>query len=368
MIFGVDANEANVPNRVGSGTYTFEILKQWHKGSKHEFHLYLRDKPLSHMPAATDRWQYHVVAPRKMWRTFSLPLHLLTNKPKPDVFFAPAHYAPPLLRSKLIVTIHDLAYEYFPELFLSADLFKLKNWTKESVKKAEAVIAVSEATKKDLIKLYEVPEDKIHVIHNGYDKDAYHPGITVSADILAKYNMKPPYILFVGTIQPRKNVLVLVKAFEELKKSKSYPGSLVIAGNPGWLSTDIVTQIKSSSSAKDIVMTGYVEEDDLPFLYKGADVFVLPSLYEGFGIPLLESMAVGTPVVASNNSSLPEVVGDAGVLFDPKNPSDLAEALKTVLGKRGYFANKCLDRSKQFSWGDTARETLSLLEYIGKQK
>jgi glycosyltransferase involved in cell wall biosynthesis len=198
---GIDVNEANVKTRVGTGQYTFNILKQWYAHTEIEFHLYHRDPLQGDMPPESNHWQYHQVGPSKAWIRFGLPLYLASHK-KNDIFWSPAHYMPKYIGSKSIVTIHDLAYEYFPDLFLPSDLYKLKNWTRSAVKQADHILSVSGATKQDLVKLYGVDQNKISVVHNGYDSDVFNQNVPADKAILNNYKIHPQgYILFLGTIQ-----------------------------------------------------------------------------------------------------------------------------------------------------------------------
>ncbi len=359
----VDANEANTPLPVGSGVYTLELLKHWSKKNSLSVDCYLKSPPLPTLPAATDSWRYHVLRPRHFWLHFALPLHLSRVYPEHEVFFSPAHYTPPLTGIPLVVTIHDLAFEYFPEQFLPRDLYKLRKWTALSVRRAHCVIAVSENTKRDIIKYYQVPADKITVIHNGYDRERFQARAKLNPSFLKAYNLTPlNYILHVGTIQPRKNIISLVRAFESLKASGAYRGKLVLAGRTGWLSEDTLASIRSSPFGRDIVLTGYVPVDKQSSLYHGASILVLPSLYEGFGIPALEAMACGTPVAASNNSSLPEVVGRGGEYFDATSQSEIAGKILTVLKNRARYIPLALTQARKFSWERTASQTLRVLE------
>ncbi len=358
----IDANEANSKTRVGSGQYTFNLLQHWYTQSQYNFHLFLKQPPVSDLPTVSSHWHYHLVKPSRFWLKFSLPFYLHTHHFHFQSFFAPAHYSPPYLKLPLVVTIHDLAYEYFPHQFLKRDLYKLRHWTLASLRQAKRIIAVSQNTKQDLIKLYHLPEDKITVIYNGYDKSRFHARVKLDPLIWQRYHLpKQPFLLYLGTIQPRKNILTLVKAFYLLKKHKQYNGKLVIAGNPGWLSEAIIHQIKNSPVATDIYLPGYISPDDLPSLYKLADLYILPSLYEGFGLPVLEAMACGTPVVVANNSSLPEVAGSAGLYFQATNPQSLkttiiqALAQASLLRRRGYL------QVRKFSWQKTAQQTLEVL-------
>ncbi len=362
---GVDVNEANVKNRVGTGQYCYHVLKHWNKETGIDFHLYHRDPLQGDMPPEREGWHYHRVGPTKAWIRVGLPLYLLAHE-RNDVFWSPAHYAPWNTGARSVVTIHDLAYEYFPELFLPSDLYKLKHWTHSAINRAAHVIAVSEATKHDLTKLYDVPEAKIGVVPNGYDADMFNVSPKISPKMLSNYNLIPnSYLLFLGTIQPRKNAIKLVQAFHLLKEA-NYKGKLVIAGNIGWLADDTLNVIKNSPEAADIIMTGYVSDEARKALYTYADVYVLPSLYEGFGVPALEAMACGAPVAVANNSSLPEVVGDAGLYFNATDPADIARAIREIKSDRANWVKNSLKRAKQFSWAKCADETLSVIKEVAK--
>lgn len=350
---GIDVNEANVKNRVGTGQYCYHVLKHSNKRTDLDFHLYHRDDLQEDMPPESDHWHYHRVAPSRGWIRFGLPIYLATH-PKNDIFWSPAHYMPIYTGCPSVVTVHDLAYEFFPDLFLPSDLYKLKNWTLAAVKQATRVIAVSAATKHDLVALYNVDESKISVVHNGYDADIFNIASK------PKRTIKENYILFLGTIQPRKNAIKLVQAFR-LLKSSGYKGKLVIAGRIGWLADETLELIKQSPDTKDIILTGYVSDATRKALYTYADAYILPSLYEGFGVPAIEAMGCGAPVAVANNSSLPEVIDDAGLLFNQSDPADIARAITELISSRDYWVKKSLARAKHFSWEKCAEETLQVL-------
>jgi glycosyltransferase involved in cell wall biosynthesis len=287
---------------------------------------------------------------------------------KPDILWMPMHSLP-FLRSrktKTIVTIHDLAFKIFPQFFPKKDLHRLNLFTDYAVKNADKLIAVSNSTKNDILKLYpEINAEKIKVIHHGYDKELFNEKI--SLDKIRKINTKyqipdAKYIIYVGAIQPRKNIETLIEAYKIIKKEKNLKDlKLVIAGDLGWQYEPILEKIKSTGS---VIYTGKFETKDLPALLAGAKVFVLPSLYEGFGLPVLEAMACGTPVIAANNSSLVKIVDNAGLLFNVYSNQNLAEALKKILENdklRGDLRRKGLERAKDFSWEKCARETLEWL-------
>jgi glycosyltransferase involved in cell wall biosynthesis len=206
-----------------------------------------------------------------------------------------------------------------------------------------------------------VQEQKVVVVPNGYDDGFYQEKHKEDTQILTEYQLKKHgYLLFVGTLQPRKNIIKLVQAFR-LMKEKGYGGKLVIAGKIGWLAEETLQVIKKSQDAQDIVMTGYISSESKRVLYRHADVFVLPSLYEGFGVPVLEAMATGCPVVAANNSSIPEVVGHAGILFDAADPVDMVRAVEEIRKDRSKWVEKGLAHAKQYSWDLCAQKTLDIL-------
>jgi glycosyltransferase involved in cell wall biosynthesis len=266
---------------------------------------------------------------------------------------------------KKVVTIHDLSSMAFPSInpggFLAHRLFG-----KRTVEKCEKIITVSEFTKSEVIKYLKCPADKIEVIYNGKDDKFKVLGQKEIAGLRKKYNLDFPFILFVGVLQPRKNVPALIKAYASLKK-RGIKHKLVIAGGKGWKYDDIFKTVKDLELQKDVIFTGSIPKDDLPILYNAADVFVFPSVYEGFGIPPLEAMACGVPVITSKTTSLPEVVGDAGLLIDPQDISALADAIYRVLDdsdQRSDMIKKGLERAKRFSWERCAKETLSVYRSI----
>ncbi|MCX6766390.1 MAG: glycosyltransferase family 1 protein [Candidatus Moranbacteria bacterium] len=288
---------------------------------------------------------------------------------KPDILFMPMHSLPYLRSKKIktVVTIHDLAFKFFPDHFPKKDLRRLNFFTDHAVENADKLITISNSTKNDLLKIYpKINADKIKVIYHGYDKGLFNKNI--SREQILKINTKykiqnTKYIIFVGTIQPRKNIETLLEAFEILRKKEKYKDlGLVIAGCSGWLAENIVAKIKKTPGA---LMTGKFETEDLPALIAGAEVFVLPSLYEGFGLPALEAMACGTPVAVADNSSLYEVVEDAGLLFDPNSGQKIADALLEILENekmRNSLREKGLERAEYFSWEKCAKETLEWIE------
>lgn len=361
MILGVDGNEANVRNRVGIGIYAYELLTQFGQfaSDKLQFTVYLKSSPLFDMPKETSNWKYRVVWPKRFWTQFGLPIDLFLHK-RPNVFFTPSHYAPRFSPVPTAISIMDLSYVHFPQLFKKSDLYQLNNWTRYSVRKAKRIFTISLASKDDIIREYKVASDKVTVTYPG-----------TKPTLSAKSRMKKGnYILFVGTLQPRKNIERLVEAFAKIKTQ--FPElELFIVGKKGWLYEEILKAPTKYGVSDSVKFLGFVDDTGLPKLYQEAQCFILPSLYEGFGLPLLEAMKYGCPVITSNVSSLPEVGGEAALYVDPQSAEDIAEKLAKVLSDsklRAEMTKKGYAQVKKFSWEKTAKETLEALEEIANGK
>ncbi len=268
-------------------------------------------------------------------------------------------------KKKLVVTVHDLSFAVIPEYYdLKRRLWHWSLCYKKLLRRADKIIAVSEYTKQDVVRELGVPEERVEVIYQGVDHTRFHSGLNVDKlrAVRNKYNLPGEFILYMGTLEPRKNLVGLIQAFENM----STKIHLVIAGKPGWKFRSIFDAAKRSLKKNNIHFLGFVEESDKPYMLKLARVFAFPSLYEGFGLPVLEAMAVGTPVVTSSVTSLPEVVGDAGLLVNPYNIEEITFALDQLLtdeGLRLRLTEKGLLRAKQFSWEKTAEQTLKTLNY-----
>ncbi len=281
------------------------------------------------------------------------------------MLFVPSHVVPIIHPRRTVVTIHDLGYLYYPQAHTRGSRFYLHISTLFSVRAARRVIAISEATKRDLVDKYKVPGQKIKVIYHG--RDPLFQPVTDQAkirEVVTRYSISQPYCIHVGTLQPRKNLGLLVEAWDVLRQNMESPPQLLLAGRRGWLYSSLLESIRARGLGDLIKLADYVEREDLPALYSGAVAMTFPSLYEGFGLPPLEAMSCGTPVLASNTSSLPEVIGDAGILLDPQDPVAWADALRRVIADpqlRVEMSRKGLERAAQFTWERCARETLAVL-------
>ncbi len=376
MKIGIDGNEANIADRVGSGMYAYQVLKHLYElDTWNEYTIYLKHAPIRDMPNERKNWKYVVLGPEKLWTQFALPLRLFIDGRKLDVFFSPGHYAPRFCPCKTVISVLDTAYLRFPEYFKKSDLMQLKSWSKYSIKKAAHVLTISESSKQDIVKFYGTDPNKVTVTYLGFDTETFKPVENEEKikKILDKYGFKRPYILYLGTLQPRKNIVRLIQAFKDLITQESYTQlglKLVIVGKKGWLYQEIFAEVKKLQLEDVVVFTGYITDDEKPAILSGALLYTLPSLYEGFGIPVLEAMACGTPVVVSRISSLPEVVGEYGVLVDPYNVKSISGGLKLLVKDvdlREQLKKNGLQWVKQFDWMHTARTTLAVLESYRKE-
>ncbi len=278
-----------------------------------------------------------------------------------DIYHSTNFVTPPLRKARSIVTIYDLIM-LFPEFHVP--LYPRKELARY-IDRADVIIAISENTKRDIISLFGVPEEKVRVILLAADERfRCMTDNEAIQNVLKRAGIAGEYILYTGPMELRKNVPALVQAFGILKAEKRIPHRLVLAGSKGGgLYAEIMEIIRAHGLEKDVVFTGYVADEDIPCLYNNASVFAFPSLYEGFGLPPLEAMACGCPVVTSNTSSLPEVVGDAGLMVDPECPEELAEAMGRVIedtGLRSKLRERGLRRAAEFSWKRCATETLAI--------
>lgn len=312
-----------------------------------------------------------IIPQERLWTHLRLGRELRLRLP--DVFFTPAHVIPVGYGGPAVATIHDLGYEYYPEAHPRRQLAYLRWSTRHNARVSRRIIADSRATRDDLVRLYSVDPAKIDVVYPGIDPDLRRVEDQAQiAAVCAKYGIHSPYLLYLGTLQPRKNLVRLVETFAQ---SGLYTEGyvLVLAGKPGWLAQPIFDVVRDLPSVirERILLPGYVADADKAALLSGATALVLPSLYEGFGFPVLEAQVCGTPVVCSNTSSLPEVAGEGALLVDPIDEASIAsglaqivadEALRRRLIAAGY------NNVRRFNWDDAATAALRLLEQAAGQK
>ncbi len=371
MIIGIDGNEANIDNRVGVNVYAYQILKALHKNLQKnnvndKLIVYLKNEPSSDLPKEDKYLQYRVLRGKSLWIIRKLTPEITKKGREFDVFFSPNHYTPILSRCPLVCSVMDLDYLNNSRQFKSKDFWQLKLWSAYSMLLSTNIIAISESTKKQIVRHYPFASDKVVVTPLAHDNNVFNINISRNdvRPIVNKYSITSKYVLFLSTLKPSKNIEGLLTAWSRVGRA-SNGFKLVIAGKKGWLFESIFEKVKKLKLEGNVVFTDFVLEADKPLLIKGAYAFILPSFWEGFGLDPLNAMAVGVPVVVSRVGSLPEVVGDAGIYIDPNNIDSIVQGLTKVLsmGKVDYNKQvaKGLIQASKFSWDKTAEQTLDVL-------
>lgn len=378
MRLGLDVTAA-VAQGAGIGRYTRELLRALATTDPdNHYRLFFasrtRPYPLPPLPPnfSVTALPIHDIWLARLWQRARLPLPVETFIGPVDVFHSPDFTLPPVRRgTRTLLTVHDLSFVRDPGSAAPGLLAYLNAVVPRSVARADHVLADSQATKDDLIELYRVPAEKITVLYSGVEA-AFRPvtDATQLATVRARYGLgEAPFILAVGTLQPRKNYVRLLQAFAELAFQSSLINlQLVIVGGKGWLYDSIFAEVERLGLRDRVIFPGFVADADLPALYSAARVLAYPSLYEGFGLPMLEAMACGTPVVASTASCLPEVAGDAALLVPPTDVPALAEALGRAVTDEAVRADliaKGFARARAFTWDRSAGQLLALYRRLG---
>ena len=371
MSIYIDVSAA-VHRRAGLGRYGDSLVRELSGMMPDRLALFYNQEKgieplrgLEHLPARTISLGY------KPWRMAvwmgqlaRLPFNRLV--PGASLFHAAEHLLMPLWGVPTVLTIHDLIPQLLPEHHKLLNRWYL-NWTMPLYcSRADHIIAVSEATRRDLLATYHLPPEKVTVIHEAASPRFRPQTESAHERVRGVYGLPEEYLLYVGTIEPRKNLERLLEAWTPLRQAGECP-PLVIVGKRGWLSDSFYAALEASPVREDIILTGYVQDADLPVVYSAATVFVWPSLYEGFGLPPLEAMACGTPVVCADASSMPEVVGDAALLFDPQDAASLQAQIRRVAGAADFrkeLRRRGYSQCAQFSWSRTAQETIAVYDRL----
>ncbi len=359
MKIGINALQADLP-RYGISSYTDNLVRELVLNGDHQFELFLR-KGILQRYSGSNVSLNALDGNRTLLELFSLPLR--SDRLGLDVFHNTDHFLPVLpFKAKKVMTVHDLSFLRFPRFFQKRRTLFKKALLSRSLRIADRIIADSFSTKRDLVELAGVRDDRIDVVHLAAE------GIFKPVDdrsfketVLKKYGITGRFLLFLGTLEPRKNVASLIRAYEALKDAPC----LVIAGRKGWLYEEIFKAASVSKAASRIKFIGPPDQSDLPALYSSCEAFVYPSLFEGFGIPALEAMSCGAPVVTSNVSSIPEVTGDAAVYVDPNDIASIADGIRSVLNSvelRSSLSSRGIERAAMFSWKKSAQLTLNAYE------
>jgi glycosyltransferase involved in cell wall biosynthesis len=373
MTIGINVTAAIKQPRTGVEEYVYQLIKHLTmlpESRQHRFFLYL--------PSVLHRMKTNTGAPMTFF-DFPLPENFIIKEswwPMPffwtqirlawemkfcasDVAFFPVHILPFVHSKNSIVTIHGLEYEYFPEYYPLWQRLYFRINLKYALKHAQRIIAITENTKQDLIKLYGGDEKKIKVVHHG--TEIQYSKLKIQSDIL-KFKIQKPYLLYLGRLEQKKNIEGILDAYKILKEKYNIPHKLILVGAPGYGYKKIKLKIRNFKL--EIKELGYVDEPTKWQLLKNAEVFLFPSFYEGFGLPVLEAQAVGTPLVTSYNSCLPKIAGEGALFVDPKNPAQIAEAIKSIIDDknlRDKLIQSGFENIKRFSWEECAKKTLEIL-------
>jgi len=366
MLIGIDASRAVTTEYTGTEAYArylIQALIEQTRSTTYKLRLYFNQSPPSGLfPLATHVENVIIPWPR-LWTHLRLATEL--HRHPPDVFFTPAHVIPLTYRGRALATIHDLGYRYFPQAHPLSQRLYLHWSTAHNARRAHHILADSQATKADLLQFYGTSSGKVTVVYPGLPESKGPLSLTsdqspVSSLLLSL--MATPYFLYVGTLQPRKNLVRLVQAYAQ----SGVPHHLVLAGRVGWLAQELLDTITQQPPTirERIHLSGYVSDEDKTALLANATALLYPSLYEGFGFPILEAQSVGTPVLCANSSSLPEVAGEAALLVDPLNVAEIAAAihqlahdqqLRRELSRKGY------ENVRRFTWENAAAKLLTII-------
>lgn len=408
MKIGIDASRANKSNRTGVEWYSYYIIQELKKflvddpdsssanhpqpllgkeGGNNEIEvvLYSNEKlgeglevmpklpPLpeggrsdAYRSGGVGDWKEVILSwpPKYLWTQIRLWWELVVNPP--DVLFIPAHTIPFLPISKkikIICAVHDVGFKRFPELYKKIQ-FWYHDLTMRRIRgRADVILTISQFSKSEIVDLYGVDPNKIKITYLGYDDKSYHVMEREDTSILEKYKISKPYILYVGRLEKKKNIGNIIDSFILIKKEQSGL-KLVLAGNPGNDYDQLVQKIKEAGIDKDVIITGYVAESDMPQLFASAEVFLFPTLYEGFGLPIVQAMASGTPVVTSDCNPHKEIAGEAGIFVDPHSALEIYKGLKTLFDdpiRKQQLVEAGFKRAANFHWSKTAENTVNIL-------
>lgn len=364
MTIGIDASKVAKPFKTGTETYSLEIIKALGKiDYQNQYLLYtpksLRDK----LPDLPDNFQEKVLPWRKFWTQVRLSWEM--SRHKPDILFIPAHTLPLVFPQKTVVTLHDLGFKHFPELYSPTDIF-YHNWAMDhAVKHAYHILVDAEFTKKDFLSRYPLDPAKISVVPLGYDQKTFFP---LKEKKPVQENAKP-YIFYVGRLEEKKNIAGMIAAYGILRKEQKINHQFILAGRPGFGYEKIKAEISKlpKNIQKDVIELGYVDQKTYIDYLKNASILFFCTFFEGFGLPVVEAMASGIPVVSSNRTSIPEITGKAAFLVNPEKPFEMAVALSKIINNKGLekaYISKGLTRASLYSWEKTAKKTLEILENL----
>lgn len=376
-LIGIDASRANAHERTGTEWYSYHLIQALKKLPVPglEFMLYSKKFLRDGLEEFPPGWDGKILTwrTRRFWNQFRLSWELWRHPV--DLFFQPTHTLPLFKPKRIVTTLHDIGFERLPHLYRPAELRYHRMSANLAVKRADRILTVSEFSRREILERYKLPPERVVATPLAVDGARYRPDLPEEAKdaVLAKYRLSRPFIVYAGRLEEKKNIANLVHAFSIFKgwRGVGDPVKLLLIGTPGFGIERIRKEIADRKMGEHVVMPGYVPEDDMPALIACARMLVLPSWYEGFGLPILQAQACGTPVLASDAGSMPEVGGNAALYAKPEEPEQLARAMKTLTDEQSLWDRQRaagLENVKRFSWDDTARRTLNaLLDVLGIQ-
>lgn len=365
MLIGFDASRANKKERSGVEWYSYHLLKQLYKLDQiNSYFLYTPISLSADLKSLPENFKEKKLSwPfKRFWTQARLSWEILLNRP--EMLFVPAYIFPIFLGKKNIIVWPDVGHKHFPECYSKSQLKVIEYGLKRAAGLADKIITISEFSKQELIKYYKIDPLKIAVTYLGYDEKMFYPRNSAEISrIKIQYNLKKPYLLCVGRLAKRKNLENLIEAYNAVRRNYHQEIDLVLVGGKDFGYQAILDKISQSPYHESIKILGYVLERDLPAIFSGAECLVHPSLYEGFGLTVLEAMACGCLAVCSNSGSLPEIAQDAALYFNPRNHTEISKKVLSALSDnrlKGELVQKGYDRIKYFGWEKCARETLSV--------
>ncbi len=368
MLISIDASRANREPKTGTEWYSYYVIQELKKiiPQEHQVVLYTNEALKGDLALMPANWSEHRLKwpPKYLWTQLRLWWELILQKP--DVLLVPAHTIPFLpvpKKVKMYVTVHDVGFKRFPKLYKPIQVW-YHDLTMRRIKgRADKILTISEFSRQEIMDCYQIKSDRIKVGYLGYDQQKFQPH-QVDPAILTRYKISQPYILYLGRLEKKKNIGNIVKAFASVKAE--HPDlQLVLAGSGGNMYDEVKDIIRQYKLETEIILTGYLAEEDLPQVLAGAKIFVFPTLYEGFGLPIIQAMAAGVPVITSDMEPHREVAGGAACLVNPQQSADLATAISRLLSEPAYtqaLMDKGMTRARYFSWSQTAQVIWSTVD------
>ncbi len=356
-----------IKNKTGVGWYTRNIIENLHDDELefegYGFDFLGRNNMQGSLSDLNIKLKLNKIIPYSLYRRFGNYLPLSYNNlvnTEAEVFHFFNYIIPPKVKGKILITVYDLVYKLFPETMSGKNYRWLEKGLENSAARADKIITISQNSKEEIIKYLGVAEEKIEIVYPGVNHKLYSHQLKPEdeLEIRKKYSLPERFILYLGTLEPRKNIGKIIEAYAGYRKKNNSELSLVLAGQKGWRYTYIFNKIKDYNLGNRVHFTGYVAEEDKPAIYQMSEMFIFPSLYEGFGLPVLEAMAAGIPVITSCVSALPEVAGKGAITVAPGSVTDITGAIKKIAGDkifRNELAKRGLEQSKKFSWEESAR-------------